>query len=66
MASTTEGTSSDSDRLVDKATPHYRWITGTVYLDPEELSRSRSFRQQLKQAAKLAKLHRERKKARAG
>ena len=61
-----EGASRDSDGLVDKATPHYRWITGTVYLDPEELSRSRSFQRQLKQAAKLAELHRERKKTRAG
>ena len=53
-----EGASKDSDGLVDKATPRYRGITGIVYLDPEELSRSRSFRRQLKQTAKLAKLHR--------
>ena len=45
--------SSESDTSIDKAKPKYRWIDGSVYLDVNELAKSRSFQEKVRQTAEL-------------
>ena len=52
---------SNADDKPDKATPRYRWIDGSPYLDPTELANSKSFQEKVKQTAELEQQIRGRK-----